>query len=104
MLATVGATATCGYDSVALVLSHAAIATAYRRAKAWLDLPFGLPGEAEIDRGDVQQFVHGRLSAIRIAQANAFHDFPMLRERCSRIRRACHRQPKGIGKGCIYRG
>lgn len=37
MLATVGATATCWYGAVALVLSHAAIATAYRRVKAWID-------------------------------------------------------------------
>ncbi|GAB7521505.1 LysE family translocator [Paraburkholderia sp. 2C] len=37
MLATVGATATCWYGAVALVLSQAAIATAYRRVKAWID-------------------------------------------------------------------
>jgi threonine/homoserine/homoserine lactone efflux protein len=37
MLATVGATATCWYSAVALVLSHAAIATAYGRAKSWID-------------------------------------------------------------------
>lgn len=41
MLATVGASATCWYGAVALVLSHAAIATAYRRAKAWIDLTCG---------------------------------------------------------------
>ncbi|WP_084687961.1 LysE family transporter [Paraburkholderia oxyphila] len=41
VLATVGATATCWYGAVALVLSHAAIATAYRRAKAWIDLTCG---------------------------------------------------------------
>ncbi|WP_321922525.1 LysE family translocator [Paraburkholderia guartelaensis] len=41
MLGTVGATATCWYGAVALVLSHAAIATAYRRAKAWIDLTCG---------------------------------------------------------------
>ncbi|TDG10125.1 LysE family translocator [Paraburkholderia guartelaensis] len=41
MLATVGAIATCWYGAVALVLSHAAIATAYRRAKAWIDLTCG---------------------------------------------------------------
>jgi threonine/homoserine/homoserine lactone efflux protein len=41
MLAIVGATATCWYGAVALVLSHAAIATAYRRAKAWIDLTCG---------------------------------------------------------------
>jgi threonine efflux protein len=37
MLATVGVTATCWYGAVALVLSHAAIATAYRSAKVWID-------------------------------------------------------------------
>jgi threonine efflux protein len=41
MLATVGATATCWYGAVALVLSHAAIATAYRRVKAWIDRACG---------------------------------------------------------------
>lgn len=41
MLATVGATATCWYGAVALVLSHAAIAMAYRRAKAWIDRACG---------------------------------------------------------------
>jgi threonine efflux protein len=41
MLATVGASATCWYGAVALVLSNAAIATAYRRAKAWIDLTCG---------------------------------------------------------------
>ena len=37
MLATVGVTATCRYGAVALVLSHAKIATAYRRVKSWID-------------------------------------------------------------------
>lgn len=37
MLATVGVTATCWYGAVALVLSHSAVATAYRHAKAWID-------------------------------------------------------------------
>ncbi|WP_250455298.1 LysE family translocator [Caballeronia sp. ATUFL_M2_KS44] len=37
MLATVGAIGTCWYGIVGLVLSQAAIATAYRRAKAWID-------------------------------------------------------------------
>ncbi|WP_144109112.1 LysE family translocator [Paraburkholderia sp. BCC1886] len=37
MLATVGATATCWYGAVALVLSHSIIATAYRRVKARID-------------------------------------------------------------------
>jgi threonine efflux protein len=41
MLGTVGATATCWYGAVALVLSHAAIATAYRRVKAWIDRACG---------------------------------------------------------------
>ncbi|MDM8355895.1 LysE family translocator [Pandoraea communis] len=41
MLATVGVSATCWYGAVALVLSHAAIARAYRRAKAWIDLTCG---------------------------------------------------------------
>jgi len=41
MLATVGAAATCWYGAVVLVLSQAAIATAYRRAKAWIDLTCG---------------------------------------------------------------
>ncbi|WP_150576545.1 LysE family translocator [Pandoraea aquatica] len=41
MLATVGASATCWYGVVALVLSHASIAAAYRRAKAWIDLTCG---------------------------------------------------------------
>ncbi|MCI3204256.1 MULTISPECIES: LysE family translocator [Pandoraea] len=41
MLATVGTAATCWYGAVALVLSHAAIAAAYRRAKAWIDLTCG---------------------------------------------------------------
>ncbi|MEX3896615.1 LysE family translocator [Paraburkholderia sp. BR10954] len=41
MLATVGASATCWYGAVALVLSHTVIATAYRRAKAWIDLTCG---------------------------------------------------------------
>ena len=41
MLATVGATATCWYGAVALVLSHPAIATVYRRAKAWIDVISG---------------------------------------------------------------
>ncbi|MFM0642633.1 LysE family translocator [Paraburkholderia metrosideri] len=41
MLATVGATATCWYGAVALVLSHSAIATAYRRVKAWIDRACG---------------------------------------------------------------
>ncbi|MGF6543815.1 threonine/homoserine/homoserine lactone efflux protein [Paraburkholderia youngii] len=41
MLATVGTSATCWYGAVALVLSHAVIATAYRRAKAWIDLTCG---------------------------------------------------------------
>ena len=41
MLATVGATATCWYGAVALVLSHAAIATAYRRVKAGIDRACG---------------------------------------------------------------
>ncbi|UVA81109.1 LysE family translocator [Pandoraea commovens] len=41
MLATVGASATCWYGAVALVLSHASIATAYRRVKAWIDLTCG---------------------------------------------------------------
>ena len=37
MLATVGLTATCWYGTVALFLSHAVIATAYRGAKRWID-------------------------------------------------------------------
>ncbi|WP_087687767.1 LysE family translocator [Pandoraea sp. PE-S2R-1] len=41
MLVTVGVSATCWYGAVALVLSHATIATAYRRAKAWIDLTCG---------------------------------------------------------------
>ncbi|VVE67039.1 amino acid transporter [Pandoraea anapnoica] len=41
MLATVGISATCWYGVVALVLSHARIASAYRRAKAWIDLTCG---------------------------------------------------------------
>jgi threonine efflux protein len=41
MLGIVGATATCWYGVVALVLSNAAIATAYRRAKAWIDRACG---------------------------------------------------------------
>jgi len=41
LLATVGASATCWYGAVALVLSHATIAKAYRRAKAWIDLTCG---------------------------------------------------------------
>jgi threonine/homoserine/homoserine lactone efflux protein len=41
MLATVGATATCWYGAVALVLSHSTIATAYRRVKAWIDRACG---------------------------------------------------------------
>ncbi|QCP49572.1 LysE family translocator [Trinickia violacea] len=41
MLATVGAIATCWYGAVALVLSHATVATAYRRAKAWIDRACG---------------------------------------------------------------
>lgn len=41
MLTTVGLTATCWYGAVALVLSHAAVATGYRRAKAWIDRACG---------------------------------------------------------------
>jgi threonine/homoserine/homoserine lactone efflux protein len=41
MLATVGATATCWYGAVALVLSHSTIATAYRRVKASIDRACG---------------------------------------------------------------
>ncbi|WP_310629936.1 LysE family translocator [Paraburkholderia sp.] len=41
MLATVGATSSCWYGAVALVLSHASIAAAYRRAKAWIDIACG---------------------------------------------------------------
>ena len=41
MLVTVGVCATCWYGAVALVLSHAAIAKAYRRAKARIDLTCG---------------------------------------------------------------
>jgi threonine efflux protein len=37
MLATVGVTAMCWYGFVALVLSHSAVASTYRRAKAWID-------------------------------------------------------------------
>lgn len=37
MLATVGATARCWYGAVALVLSHAKIATVYRCVKSWID-------------------------------------------------------------------
>lgn len=36
-LVTVGAIATCWYGAVALVLSHAEIATMYRRVKPWID-------------------------------------------------------------------
>ncbi|CAD6563016.1 LysE family translocator [Paraburkholderia sabiae] len=41
MLVTVCVTATCWYGAVALVLSHSAIATAYRRMKAWIDRACG---------------------------------------------------------------
>jgi threonine efflux protein len=41
MLATVGVTATCWYGTVAVFLSHATIATAYRRAKRGLDRACG---------------------------------------------------------------
>jgi threonine efflux protein len=41
MLATVGATATCWYGAVAIVLSHPTIATAYRRSKVWIDRACG---------------------------------------------------------------
>jgi threonine/homoserine/homoserine lactone efflux protein len=41
MLSTVGATATCWYGAVALALSHSAIATAYRNAKAGIDRACG---------------------------------------------------------------
>ncbi|WP_322044345.1 LysE family translocator [Paraburkholderia sp. J67] len=42
MLATVAATSTCWYGAVALVLSHAAIATAYAGARAWIDRTCGI--------------------------------------------------------------
>ncbi|KWF17305.1 LysE family transporter [Burkholderia pseudomultivorans] len=42
MLATVGVTAASWYGLVALVLSHAAIASAYRRAKRWADRVCGV--------------------------------------------------------------
>ncbi|MGK8209001.1 LysE family translocator [Burkholderia cenocepacia] len=42
MLATVGVTAASWYGLVALVLSHAAIAAAYRRAKRWADRVCGV--------------------------------------------------------------
>lgn len=41
MLATVSATATCWYGAVALALSNAVVATAYRRAKVWIDRACG---------------------------------------------------------------
>jgi threonine efflux protein len=41
MLTTVGVIATCWYGAVALVMSHATVATAYCRAKAWIDRACG---------------------------------------------------------------
>jgi threonine efflux protein len=41
MLVTVGATATCWYGAVALVLSHSSIAARYRRSRIWIDRACG---------------------------------------------------------------